>query len=186
MAAPARQFRVGGSKFTVFHWGNPGQLIAHCNQVAHTSPAPVADAVAIQPIDARRPLEIVTANAIGMGTIVLEIVELYGLAVWQELGTLASAITGDTGLDGLPQNANTKRENNKTDLADIFNAVASSATPISVTKFIYPPAGSKVANYTEQYFNCVISNFQDGETITIGSMQIYKQITVNYTHYIRS
>ena len=184
MATPARQFRIGGSKFTVFHWGN--DLIAHCNQVAHTTPAPVADAVAIQPIDARRPLEIVTANAVGMGTLVLEIVELYGFKVWQELSSLAAAINGGKGVDGLPQNANTRAENNKTDLADIFNAVASSANPISVTKYVYPPAGSKQKNYTEQYFNCVISNFQDGETITIGTMQLYKQITVNYTHYIRT
>ena len=41
-------------------------------------------------------------------------------------------------------------------------------------------------NYTEQYFNCVISDFTDGETITIGTMQIYKRITINYTHYIRT
>ena len=184
MATPARQFRIGGSKFTVFHWGN--DLIAHCNQVAHTTPAPVADAVVIQPIDARRPLEIVTANAVGMGTLVLEIVELYGRKIWEELTSLATAINSGNGVDGIAQNANTRNENNKTDLADIFNAVASSANPISVTKYVYPPAGSKESNYTEQYFNCVISNFQDGETITIGTMQLYKYITINYTHYKRT
>jgi hypothetical protein len=184
MAKPARQFRVGGSKFTAFHWD--GHLIAHCNQVAHTTPTPVAEAVPIQPIGARRPLEIITANAIGMGTLVLEIVELYGHAVWEELFSLADAILESTGTDGTRQNDHTRNENNHTDLADMFNAVASTPTQINVTKYVYPPAGSKQAPYHESYFNCVISNFQDGETITIGSMQIYKQITINYTHYKRS
>jgi hypothetical protein len=39
--------------------------------------------------------------------------------------------------------------------------------------------------YTEEYHNCVISNVLDGETIEIGSMEVVKQITVNYTYMTR-
>ena len=181
---PASQFRVVGSKFTVFYWD--GKLIAHCNQLAHTSPAPVADAVAIQPIDARRPLAVITPNAIGMGTLVLEIVELYGLSVWEELESLADNVKGKNANSGSPITAGNNDQNNATDLADIFNAMSATTTPITVTKYVYPPSGSNQDQYQENYFNCVISNYQDGETVTIGSMQVYKQITINYTHYKRT
>jgi hypothetical protein len=181
---PASQFRVAGSKFTVFYWD--GKLIAHCNQLAHTSPAPVADAVAIQPLDARRPLAVITPNAIGMGTLVLEIVELYGLSVWEELQSLATAIKGKAANGNSPITSGNNDQNNATDLADIFNAVSAYTQPIQVTKYVYPPAGSNQGQYQENYFNCVISNYQDGETVSIGTMQIYKQITVNYTHYKRT
>lgn len=181
---PASQFRVAGSKFTVFYWD--GKLIAHMNQLAHTSPAPVADAVAIQPLDARRPLAVITPNAIGMGTLVLEIVELYNAPVWQELVTLASVISGKNANGNSPISSGNNDSNNATDLADIFNAVSTYTKQIVVTKYVYPPSGSNAKPFQELYNNCVISDFQDGETVSIGTMQLYKQITVNYTHYIRT
>ena len=191
----ARQFRVGGSRFTTFEWD--GQPIAHANQVAHTSPAAVANPVAIQPLDSRRPQEIITANAIGMGTLVLEIIELYGEPIWQELVTLANgggSFPKGQGIIGQQGNANNNAtasasgnavsQNNGTDLADIFNVVASTPNAITVVKYVSPPAGSKKKPYHTTFHNCVISDYQDDETITIGTMQLFKQITINYTHYI--
>lgn len=189
----ARQFRVGGSRFTTFEWD--GAPIAHANQVAHTSPAAVANPVAIQPLDSRRPQEVITANAIGMGTLVLEIIELYGEPVWKELVSLAKGGTKaiPTGLIGQqgPNNVatastsgNAASQNNATDLADIFNVIASTPNPITVVKYVNPPAGSKKKAYFTTFHNCVISDYQDDETIAIGTMQLFKQLTVNYTHYI--
>lgn len=156
MASPARQFRVGGSKYTVFYWqGNP---IAFANQVSHISPQPVAQAVAIQPIDAPRPLEIVTPAATGIGTLVLQIFEVWGEKVWDRLAGIAGA----------------------NDLVSVFNAVAASPDPIKVSKHITPPAGSKVEPYFEIYNNAVIANVEDGEVIEIGTMQVMKNITINY------
>lgn len=184
----ARQFRVGGSRWTTFEWD--GQPIAHLNQLAHTSPTAVATPVAIQPLDARRPLEVITPNAIGMGTLVLEVVELYGSAIWQELVSLAATVEAQGNITNNSNQATPtaagESSNNGTDLADIFNAIASTADPISVVKYVQPPQGSKVSPYYTHFFNCVISDFQDDETITIGTMQIYKQLTINYTHYVQN
>lgn len=152
--------RVGGSGFTVFHWNN--QLIAYAQEVSHTSPEPVAAPVAIQPMDARRPVQVVTPQAAGMGTITLTLIELYGAQVWERLSKLAGA----------------------TDIVEIFQRISASADPISMTKIVEPPTlgGTTMPAYTEIYHNCVITNVQNGETIDIATMEIRKIVTVAYTH----
>jgi hypothetical protein len=172
----ARKARVGGSRWTTFEY--KGTTLALANQVGHTSPEAVAPPVAIQPLDARRPLEVITANAIGMGTLVLEIIELWGFPIWEALGIKSGML--DT---SIAQGSSTP-----TDLADLFNWVASTPSPINVKKYISPPAGARAGKnvikpYITTYHNTVISDFQDDETISIGTMQIYKNITINYTRY---
>jgi hypothetical protein len=39
--------------------------------------------------------------------------------------------------------------------------------------------------YTEEYHNCVVSMVTDGETIEVGTMEVLKQMVVNYTHLTR-
>ncbi len=155
-----RKFRVGGSNFTLFHW--KGTPIARAMQVSHTSPQPVAAAVAIQPLDARRPEEIITPQAIGAGTLVVRIVETWGGRVY----------------DQFVENAD--------DLVDVFNAVASDPEPISVTKFVFPPAGSGVNPYHITYKNCVISDVKEGEELEVGTMQLMKDVTIMYTQAVPS
>jgi hypothetical protein len=157
--------RVGGSGFTIFHWR--GKPLAFARQVAHTSPEPVGPGpVAIQPMDARRPVQVITPAATGMGTITLEMYDLYGAQVWERLAGLAGT----------------------TDLVDIFMRVSALADPIHMTKVIQPPTlqgidfGASGSFYTETYHNCVITNVQNGEQIEIGTMEILKQITVAYTN----
>lgn len=87
--ANTNRVRVGGSGFTLFTYG--GAPITFCNQVAHQSPAPVAQAVPIQPMDEPYPVEIVTPAAATMGTITLEMFELFGSGghaskIWDRLG----------------------------------------------------------------------------------------------------
>lgn len=155
--------RVGGSDFTIFHW--LGRPIAFAQEVAHTSPEPVAAPVAIQPMDARRPVQVITPAAAGMGTLTLTLIDLYGAQVWERLSGLAGSV----------------------DIVDIFMKVASLSDPIHMTKVIQPPtlAGINFNNgqafYTETYHNCVITGVVDGEQINIGTMEILKQITVAYT-----
>lgn len=167
-----RGFRVGGSKYTIFqHGSNP---IALLNEVSHTSPAPVAQSVAIQPLDSKRPLEIITPAAIGMGTLVLQFFEIWNARVWDDLFKLAGLAPGKA-----------------VDLADVFDAVAASGERIQVKKVIHPPAGAGAPftgqnGYTETYENVVVSNIEDGETISVGTMQVMKNITVNYTNVTRS
>lgn len=151
--------RVGGSGFTVFHWNN--KLIAYAQEVAHESPAPVATPVAIQPMDARRPTQVITPQAAGMGTITLTLIELYGQQVWERLEKLVGA----------------------NDLVEIFQRISASRDPISMTKIITPPTlgGFAMPAYTEIYHNCVITNVANGEKIDIATMEVRKIITVAYT-----
>ena len=163
MATGVRQFRVGGSGFTVFRWRN--QPVAFCRQVAHTSPPPVGPgAVPIHPLDEPHPLEIITPAAVSMGQLTLEIYELYGRKVWDDLSILAGS----------------------NDLQVIFRRVADTATPIDLVKYVRPPAGSRVSQYFETYHNSVITNVLDGETIEVGTMEVLKQVTVGYTRMTRS
>lgn len=155
--------RVGGSAFTVFHWNN--ELIGWAEEISHTSPAPVADPTAIQPMDARRPVQVITPQAAGMGSLTLNLIELYGSQVWERLAGLAGT----------------------NDLVEIFTSVAASPNPIHMTKIVTPPTlgGRTMPPYTEVYNNCVITNVADGETITIATMEVRKVVTVAYTHMIR-
>lgn len=163
MARGVRKFRTGGSAYSVFHWR--GERIAFAQQVSHTSPTGVGPGpVPIQSLDAKVPQEIITPAATGMGQIQMQLYELYGEKVWDELSILAGS-------------------NN---LQEIFERVAATPEAISMTKYVFPPNGSGVPNYSETYHNCVITNVIDGETIEVGTMEVMKQIVVGYTHSTRS
>ena len=170
--------RVGGSGFTVFVWDN--RPILYARQISHQSPAPVGPGtVPIHPMDTPYPVELVTPQAVSMGALTLELYELYGSNVWERLADYLNTSPNNGGQDRGP-----------VDLAGIFAQVASRGKPISIVKYVRPPArvGSNEpypTAYTEEYKNCVISQLQDGETIEVGTMEVLKQITVNYTHIER-
>lgn len=166
--------RVGGSSFTVFTW--EGQPISFARQISHQSPAPVGGGtVPIHPLDSPYPQQLITAQAITMGTLVLELYELYGANVWSRLYGLGAQLT----------NNGTSAPGSKVlvDLANIFKSVANSK-PIHIYRIIRPPSinGKKLPAYTQEFHNCVVSTLDDGETIEVGTMEVLKQITVNYTH----
>lgn len=153
--------RVGGSGFTAFTW--MGQPIAFCRQIAHTSPTPVGPGpTPIHPLDEAYPLEIITPAAQNMGTLTLELYELYNQKVWDQLSIIAGSI----------------------DLVNIFIRVAAHEHPITVTKVINPPTlGGKAGKpYSDIFHRCVITNVEDGETIEIGTMEVTKRITVAYAY----
>lgn len=167
--------RVAGSGFTVFTWDNKPILFAQ--QITHVSPQPVAGVVPIHPLDEPYPVELITPQAANMGSLTLELYELYGAQVWERL---ASYLGGDSKITGTGKGP--------VDIVGIFRAVANTPNPIRIIKYIRPPAirGKKMAPYTEEYHNCVISAVADGETIAVGTMEILKQITVNYTYMTRA
>jgi hypothetical protein len=166
--------RVAGSGFTVFTWENKPILFAQ--QIEHISPTPVAPTVPIHPMDEPYPVELITPQAANMGQITLELYELYGAQVWERL---ASYLGGDSKITGTGKGP--------VDIVGIFRAVANTPNPIRIVKYVRPPAirGKKMAPYTEEYHNCVISNVIDGERISVGTMEIIKQISVNYTYMTR-
>lgn len=168
-----QKVRVGGSGFTVFTWQSTP--IAFCRQVAHTSPAPVGSgAVAVHPMDEPYPIQVITPAAAGMGTLTLELYEVYGHKIWERL-----RLDGGIELGGAtPAN----------DIVDIFIRVASSSRAINVVKIIRPPKlrGTQQKPQWEIYHGCVITNVLDGETIEVGTMEVLKQITVAYRYMTRS
>lgn len=197
--------RVGGSGFTIFTFG--GQPVTFCQQVSQTSPAPVGGGMAvIQPMDEPYPIEIITPAAAGPGQIILNLFELFGSGgtaskVWDRLGLSLGAKNGPFGSEG-PGNQSTNFNltgpgvggifQGAVDIVDIFIRQAQ-ATPaqLQIVKIIRPlgasgPPGTPIAPYTEEYHGCVITNVADGEQVAIGTMEILKQITVNYRYTTRN
>lgn len=192
---PYNRVRVGGSAFTAFFF--MGQPIAFCEQVSITTGQPVAPATPIQPMDEPYAVQIITPAAMGPGTMVLQLTELYGKKVWDRLGgdlgfpknvernsgvdpgTSTSVSIGEGILKGL------------VDIVDVFIAIAQQPPgTVEVVKYIRPPAlfgmPAGAGTYSETYRNCVISNIEDGETIAVGTMQLVKNVTVMFTHVQRN
>lgn len=150
--------RIGGSSVTQFKWS--GKVIAFARQVSLQSPTPVAQTVPIHPLDEIRPVELITPFAVTMGSMVVELYELFGQKTWEHFSTFSGRGTAIQ------------------DLADIFLAVAST-DPITIDKKILPK-GNRGKGRTESYHGCVISNIEDGETIEIGTMEVLKRYTINF------
>lgn len=161
--------RVGGSGFTIFTFRH--QPIAFAKQLAHTSPTPVGPGpTPIHPLDSPYPVEIITPAAQNIGTLTLQLYELYNAKVWDQL----------TGLSG------------SVDLVNIFIKMAALGEDVQVVKVIRPPAlggngdpGTTQGAYSERYHRCVITNVEDGETIEVGTMELSKRITIAYTYMTR-
>ena len=198
--------RVGGSGFTIFTFGS--QPIAFCQQASYTSPQPVGGGMsAIQPLDEPYPIEIITPAAAGPGQLVLNMFELFGSGgvaskVWDRLGLSLGSKNSPFGSES-PENQSTNFRltggaanggifAGAVDIVDIFIRQAQ-ADPekLKIVKVIRPlgasgPAGSPIQPYTEEYHGCVITQVQDGEQIAIGTMEVLKQITINFRYVTRN
>lgn len=186
MAFKKNRVRVAGSGFTVFTFKN--QPIGFAQQVGHQSAQPVAPATPIQPMDEPYPLQIITPAAAGMGTITLNLYELYYSKVWENIGVSDGSQFGSANRGtgkGFFEGAN--------DIVDIFIRQASvDPALLNVVKFIRPPMlggeGTLTTGapaYWELYHNCVITNVTDGEDVNVGTMEVIKQITIGYTNVTR-
>ena len=144
--------RIGGSGFTTMSW--QGQTLAWLQIIQDTAPVPVAQAQAIQPIDSEVPMEVVTAQAVGAGTLKLTFYELWNAPVWSSLPGLSGAAR----------------------LLDVLKQQAAGGN-ISVRKFVRVPNGSV---RTKVYIDCVITDADDGDNVNIGTMTVPKAITVMY------
>lgn len=167
---PSKRVRVGGSGSTTFWWTDDSgtHLIGYAENVTVNYPQPVAQPVAIQPLNAQRPIEIITPAAHTNGTITLTLTELYNETVWNRLSTLA----------------------NSQDIVDIMRTVAAMQNGIQVIKRVKPlhtrQGGSVNTVYQETFHNVVVASVEDqGETIDITTMNLPKSITLWYTHSIK-
>lgn len=168
--------RQGGSSHTVLLWN--GRLIAFLRQMQIQTPTGVGPGVVpIHPLDAPYPVELITPMAATMGTIVLEMYELFGAKVWERLAGLNG--TNDVTSSGA---------RGPVDIVGIYRAVSNTDKPLRIVKVVKPPQirGKSMKPYTEEYNNVVVASVEDGETIEIGTMEVLKRMTVNYTHVTRN
>lgn len=164
MTDNAHHGRVGGSGFTWFNFG--GNVVAFAQALSITSPAPVADAVAVQPLNWRRPAEIVVPRAIGAGTLTVTGIEMWNQSVWHRLKGLDQAI----------------------DLADVFQLMWNRGNAdLTASVVVDPPPGrgSSGRKYFRTYHGIKVTNIDDGENIDITTMLLAKTVTFMYTYVTR-
>lgn len=146
--------RIGGSGFTTMLW--QGQRLAYLQVLQDTPPTPVATAQAVQPIDEPMPLEIVTSQAVGVGTLRVTFYELWNSPVWSTL----------PGLEGT---------NN---LLDVLKRQIQLGN-VTMQKIVKSPSGIMRARV---YHNCVVTDIDEGENVNIGTMTLPKTLTVQYCY----
>ena len=143
---------VGGN--TVMYQN--GKEIAWLQSMTDTPPTPVGEAVVVQPHNARRPVEIVTANAVGAGTITLTLIETWDKEAWQHLDRYASS----------------------RDILDVFEANKAQGE-LQLKKLIKTPSGKMRGKI---YSGCVVTRIDEGETVNIRSgVKDNVTVTVQYT-----
>lgn len=146
--------RVAGSGFTTLLFQN--QRLAYLQVMQDTPPTPVATAQAVQPIDESVPLEIVTAMAVGVGTLRCTFYELWSEPVWSAL----------PGLEGT------------FNLLDVLKRQITLGT-ITMQKIIRSPSGIMRARV---YHNVVVTDIDEGENVNIGTMTLPKTLTFQYCY----
>ncbi len=154
---PESKVRVGGSGLTVFSW--QGQTLAFLQTIQDTAPTPVATAVPVQSITDEVPSEIVTARAVGPGTLRLTFYETWNESVWQKLPGFSSSFN----------------------LLDVLKTQLQLGS-ISCRKIIKVP---NAAPRVKVYQNCMITDIDDGEQVNIASMVMPKGLTIMYTHALK-
>ncbi len=169
VTTPNQRVRVGGSSYTVFQWQN--DVIGWARNIRHVAPTPVAAPVAIQPLDARYPIQIITPAALGPGQLRVSYFEKYNEKVWDDI---MRTVTG-----GSNQVFN--------DLVQVFIQLAAQNNPVTCMKIVNPPTlrGQAGRTYADVYHNCVISDIRDDENTEIGSMEVVKEMTIMYTYMTR-
>lgn len=145
--------RIGGSGFTTMTFR--GTRLAYLQTLQDTPPQPVAGAQVVQAIDEAVPQEIVTALAVGAGTLRLTFYELWNEPVWSRLPGLEQTNT----------------------LLEVLQRQVQLGE-VRCTKLIKSPSGIfRVRNY----HGCVLTDIDEGEQVNIGTMTLPKTITMQYT-----
>lgn len=158
---PQSKVRVVGSGFTTFNYR--GKPIAFLEEVVDSGQPPYTDggapAQAIYSLASNRAEEIITTRVLGTGTLTLTIRELWNQKVWQQL----------EGLQGVAG-----------EITDIYQALANDPSLVTC-QMIQRPPGSSTWRSTE-YHNCVITDVDNSEQVTIGAMSMPRRIVIAYTH----
>lgn len=171
--------RLTGSGRTVVFFGGPDNHIPlnFCQMINETPPELVADYRPIQPLDWERPAEIMTAMAMGAGTIELDFFETWSEQAWNRLGPALHGLGGRARNQGASDT-----------ILDIVRAVENAEGGIYVSKLIQTPlqSGETTVDHHRRavlYMGAKIVRVADGDSqITVESMEQPKRVTFAYTH----
>lgn len=164
---PAGKVRVTGSGYSTFVYA--GKPIAFLNSVEDSGQRAWSDKgqayAFIQPLGSRTPVEIATSRVLGGGTLQLTIQELWNQAIWEQMA----------GMSGT---------NN---IVEIFDRLAASPNYVTAQTIIKPPGTeSNPSKWRGKiYHNVTIVDIADGDTLTVGGLDVAKPVVCAYTHTTR-
>lgn len=150
------QVRVVGSNYTTFEY--KGRPIAFLERVSDSGQKPISGP--FEPIISlgdTRPSEIVTQRILGVGTLTIQIRELWQAPIWDQLAGLGGTET----------------------ISDVFEQLRVEPAYVTCTKIIRPPNGPPRGI---QYQNCTVTAIDDGDDVTVGGLSVAKNIQIVYTH----
>jgi len=151
---PETRVRVAGSGFSTFNY--KGKPLAFLDSFTDSGVDPVAPPEPIHPLGEKHPVEIATARAVTHGTLTVRLRELWNEPVWYQLG-LAGA----------------------DDIVAVYEKLAREPAYVTCQIIIKPPGRSWRGKI---YQNCVVTDIDDSESVTIGSLSVPRDITIVYTH----
>ena len=149
------QTRIVGSGFTTFNYR--GKPIAFLDGFRDSGQRAIAQPEPVTPLGSPYPVEIATARVLTVGTLTLNIRELWNGPIWQQLQGLAGT----------------------TNIVDVYNAIAREPASVTAQMLIKSPDG-RVRGKT--YHGCVVANIDDSENVTIGALTVPRTMEVWYTH----
>lgn len=164
---PAGKVRVTGSGYSTFVYA--GKPIAFLNSVEDSGQRAWSDKgqpyAFIQPLGARTPVEIATSRVLGGATLQLTIQELWNQAHWEQMAGMAGT-------------------NN---IVEIFERLSRSANYVTAQTIIKPPGTESTPSKWRGkiYHNVTIVDIADGDTLTVGGLDVAKPVVCAYTHTTR-
>jgi hypothetical protein len=164
---PAGKVRVTGSGYSTFVYA--GKPIAFLNSVEDSGQRAWSDKgqayAFIQPLGSRTPVEIATSRVLGGGTLQLTIQELWNQAIWEQMA----------GMSGT------------SNIVEIFDRLAASPNYVTAQTIIKPPGTeSNPSKWRGKiYHNVTIVDIADGDTLTVGGLDVAKPVVCAYTHTTR-
>lgn len=156
-----------GSGYSTFVYN--GKPIAFLNSVEDSGQRAWSDKgqpyAFIQPLGARTPVEIATSRVLGGATLQLTIQELWNQAIWEQLAGMAGT-------------------NN---IVEIFERLAASPNYVTAQTIIKPPGTESTPSKWRGkiYHNVTIVDIADGDTLTVGGLDVAKPVVCAYTHTSR-
>jgi hypothetical protein len=153
---PNTKTRIVGSGFSALVFN--GQPIAFLDGWTDSGQRPVAEYEPVTPLGNSFPVEIATARALREGTLTITIRELWSGPVWQQLAGLENTVN----------------------LIDVYNRIASLPGGVSAVMTIKVPGSTTWR--TKTYFNCVVTDIDDREQVSLGALTIPKNLVLVYTN----